>query len=420
MVAVIHTGRSLRQTLQYNEQKVAQVKALLLEAVHYPKAAPDLSFSQKLRCLEKRAQLNERTQVNCVHISLNFDPSERLSAETLKAVATAYMQGIGFGAQPYLMYQHLDAGHPHLHLVTTNIQSNGKRLALHHLGKNFSEKTRQRIEQTFGLVRAQHKKRRQQPVMPTRIQYGKVNTKQAIERVLDTVLLHYRYTTLDQLNAVLRPYSVLADRGSQQSQLYQLRGLYYRVLDEKGKKIGSPIKASAFENKPTLKYLEQQFQKNQTLKQGHQQRIQSALNWALLRPQSFSQLVNKLEQEGIHTVLAQNKAGTIEGLTFIDHCTKCVFEAEELGSNYTTRKIKERCSETVAQEQHPKQVFSLKERLLQTLRKEQAPSIQLPDKLSQAIGQTAAQIMAPNKEDSEVPRQSIQQKKKRKRLSHNL
>ena len=40
------------------------------------------------------------------------------------------MQGIGFGNQPYLVYQHHDAGHPHIHMVTANIQADGQRIKM--------------------------------------------------------------------------------------------------------------------------------------------------------------------------------------------------------------------------------------------------------------------------------------------------
>lgn len=73
MVAVIHSGSSLRSSLNYNEQKVKEQVADCIAAVNYPKDAEDLNFNQKLN----QAALNDRTKVNCVHISLNFDPSEK-------------------------------------------------------------------------------------------------------------------------------------------------------------------------------------------------------------------------------------------------------------------------------------------------------------------------------------------------------
>lgn len=109
--------------------------ATCLAAVNYPKDVEDLGFYQKLSLLENQAALNVRTKVNSVHISLNFDPSERLSANRLGEIADTYLQKIGFEGQPYLLYPHHDAGHPHVHIVTTNIKADGKRIELHNLGK---------------------------------------------------------------------------------------------------------------------------------------------------------------------------------------------------------------------------------------------------------------------------------------------
>ncbi len=64
------------------------------------------------------------------------------------------MTGIGFGEQPYLVYQHHDSGHAHIHIVTTNIKGDGKRISLHNLGKQLSEKTRREIENEFKLIKA--------------------------------------------------------------------------------------------------------------------------------------------------------------------------------------------------------------------------------------------------------------------------
>src|ERR1700676_162176 len=118
MVAVINAGRSLRDALQYNEKKLTQGVASLIHSSGFGKDTELLGFSDKIRRLEKLAELNERTQVNSVHISLNFDPSEKLTEVTLCRIADTYMQKVGFGKQPYLVYQHHDSGHPHIHVLT--------------------------------------------------------------------------------------------------------------------------------------------------------------------------------------------------------------------------------------------------------------------------------------------------------------
>jgi len=116
MVAIIHNSSSLKNALHYNENKVKQKVAELLHSGNYSKDTELLGFSDKINRLQKLAALNQQTKINCVHVSLNFDPYDKLSEEKLKEIADVYMQKIGFADQPYLVYQHHDAGHPHLHV----------------------------------------------------------------------------------------------------------------------------------------------------------------------------------------------------------------------------------------------------------------------------------------------------------------
>src|SRR6187455_646365 len=106
MVAVINTSSSLRNTLHYNENKLKQGVAHLIHSAGFGKDTELLGFTDKIKTLQKLASRNERTKVNSVHISLNFDPSEKLGTETLVKIADAYMEKIGFDAQPYLVYEH--------------------------------------------------------------------------------------------------------------------------------------------------------------------------------------------------------------------------------------------------------------------------------------------------------------------------
>jgi hypothetical protein len=186
MAVRINSSKSILRALNYNEQKVKTGDAGCLLAHHFLKDKQSLNFYEKLRHFRSYQELNERTKTNTLHVSLNFDPSEKLSSETLARIAQSYMQGIGFGNQPYLVYQHFDSGHPHLHIVSTNIQFNGERISMHNLGRDLSEQTRKRLEIDFELVKAEG--RRKEIVeffsFAIKVIYGKVETKKAIGRVL--------------------------------------------------------------------------------------------------------------------------------------------------------------------------------------------------------------------------------------------
>src|SRR5438874_861796 len=122
MVAVSKTGSSIHRILNYNEQKVKQGAAECIAAVNYPKDVGDLTLNNKLNRFLKQAALNENVTRNSVHISLNFDPSESLSNDQLKDIADTYMLKIGFSEQPYLVYQHHDSMHPHIHIVSIKVR----------------------------------------------------------------------------------------------------------------------------------------------------------------------------------------------------------------------------------------------------------------------------------------------------------
>ncbi|MEI9911585.1 MAG: relaxase/mobilization nuclease domain-containing protein [Bacteroidota bacterium] len=94
------------------------------------------------RTFEKFTSLNERTTTNTLHVSLNFDSPEILDNEKLVVIAKTYMERIGFGEQPYLVYRHHDAGHPHIHIVSTNIRRDGSRISMHNMGQNESEESK--------------------------------------------------------------------------------------------------------------------------------------------------------------------------------------------------------------------------------------------------------------------------------------
>ena len=146
MVAVIKTTSSISNTLHYNENKLKLKVADLIHSSGFAKDTENLSFNDKIKHLQKLTQLNDRTRLNSVHISLNFDPSEKIPVETLREIADTYMERIGFGNQPYLVYQHHDSGHPHIHIVSTNIQRDGRRIKMQNIGRNQSEKARREIE----------------------------------------------------------------------------------------------------------------------------------------------------------------------------------------------------------------------------------------------------------------------------------
>lgn len=337
------------RALNYNEHKVQKGVAECILAANYLREPSEMNLYQKLDRFEKLIELNQRAKTNSLHISLNFDPSDQVDKEKLSQIASLYMEKIGFKDQPYLVYQHHDAAHPHLHIVTTTIRDDGKRINTFNIGRNQSEAARKEIEMEYGFVVAGgRKKLSQQTLQPINVQkavYGKCETKQAITNVLDAVIDTFKYTSLAELNAVLRQYNVVADRGKEGSTTFKRKGLVYRIVDAQGNKVGVPIKASSIYSKPTLNVLESKFAGNEARRKPDVKRLKTAIDWTLTRPQlSLDAFIKELKNERTSAVVRQSDQGMVYGLTYIDWQTKAVFNGSDIGKEYSAKGILDRLS----------------------------------------------------------------------------
>jgi hypothetical protein len=353
MVAVINSGSSIRGAFLYNENKVKEGVADCLMAVNYPMDAEDMTEKMRLNMLLKVAERRPSMKYNSIHISLNFAPEEQHSKEFLKRLAQEYMERIGFGEQPYLIYQHYDSGHPHIHLVTTKIKPDGGYINTQLIGKRLSEPARKEMEIKHGLVKAEDYKKdffQAKAIHPAIVQYGKISTKRAISSILSSVLNSYKYTSLAELNALLQLYNVTAQRGDEDSRMYKNKGLTYRIINKEGKPVSTPIKASAFHQKALLTDLEKRFIRNDVDRQQHKTRARVTIDKCLRNAvTSIEKLAEKLHKEGVSLVLRRNKDRFIYGLTFIDHRTKSIFNGSDLGKQYSAASLLERCVQKASQ-----------------------------------------------------------------------
>jgi len=361
MVAKIVTGQKLRGALQYNENKVAEGVAELILASGFAGDIEQLNFNQKLQRFENLLMLKPSVKTNTLHISLNFDAAEKLSDEILQQIAIAYMDKIGFGDQPFIAYRHHDAAHDHLHLVTTNMQRDGKPIDLHNIGCIRSENARKEIESEFKLVKAQSKQYKPEPAIKpvdlSKVLYGRLPTKRAISNTVNAVINAYQFGSLPELNAILKQFNVIADRGPEDAQMFRKRGLVYCLLDEKGNKVGVPIKSSSLYTKPTLQWLEEQFPKHQVNKMLHKSALKATIDKVIAaNPSDKSEFVNALKGQGVAVVFRDNEQGQTYGITFIDHIHKTVFNGSSLGKAYTAKAV---LSQLGKQESLQKRIYPL-------------------------------------------------------------
>lgn len=344
VVCKVRSGKNIKGALNYNEHKVKEGVAECIGGANFVGEPQQLRFSDKLARFEHLIEKNARAKTNCIHISLNFDVSEKLSQNKLNEIAADYMDKIGFGDQPYLVYQHNDAAHPHLHIVTTNIQKDGKRISIHNLGKNQSEVARREIEEKYGLVKAGSAPKQSFDTNVHKAVYGKSETKKTIDNIVGEVLKRYKFSSLTEFNAVLRQYNVMADRGKEGMVMFNKNGLLYSMLDAKGNKIGVPIKASALHSKPTLKNLEEFFQRGSSLKSHEKERLVSIIDSFFREANGHTRagFCDYMTSHDINAMFRENNKGKVYGLTFIDNKSGAVFNGSDLGKGYSGQALMER------------------------------------------------------------------------------
>lgn len=133
----------------YNNQKMelknSKDRAELLDHnfFNYDRQAvlKEISFLQQLRPNLTR---------DAYHVSLSFAPTDKLTPKQLAEIGNAYLTGMGFDDNAYVIWQHFDADHLHIHVLASRIKYDGSVVSD---SNNYqrSEKLCREIEQKYNL-----------------------------------------------------------------------------------------------------------------------------------------------------------------------------------------------------------------------------------------------------------------------------
>lgn len=346
MVVRIKTGKNIRGALSYNEQKVKAGKAELIMASRFGCDLSAMGFSEKLDRFQRLNKMSQKVATNTIHLSLNFSPHDQINTEKMQEIAMEYMKRIGFGDQPFLVYRHDDTNHPHLHIVASCIKPNGRAINVHRIGKRKSEPARKALEQEFNLIPAESMKRETAlPLYPatlTQVQYGQEETKRIISNIIREVTSSYHFASLDELNAILKQFNVMADPGLPGSRMREKGGLVYSIIDQHGDKVGVSIKASSIYSKPTLSFLNKKFEKEPPRKHLYTKHASQIIASILLKPgtvtdKQFSLLLAKRK---IQCEFVKDEQGNLSDIRLVDHFSKTSLNCQDINLPVTTIKAK--------------------------------------------------------------------------------
>lgn len=300
------------------------------------------SVAQLARSFEPYLVANRNTEKHTLHISLNPDPKDKVSDEKYRELAQLYMNEMGYGDQPFIVFKHTDIDRSHIHIVSVCIDEEGKKIS-DQFEKIRSMKVCRELEKKFGLISAVEKQPKQNQKIFRPIDYKSGDIKSQIASVIRHIPSYYQFQSLGEYNALLSLFNMTVEKVEGELQGQLKRGLLYFPLDDQGKKAGNPFKASLFGKNAGIDALEKHFnacknKSNQLVKQNLKGSITEA-HHSSKDEQAFK---NKLEKEEIDTVVRKNDKGRIYGITFIDHGSKTVWNGSRLGKEFSANMFNDR------------------------------------------------------------------------------
>ncbi|PXV57115.1 relaxase/mobilization nuclease-like protein [Dysgonomonas alginatilytica] len=341
MVTKISSGNSLFGAIKYNQQKVEQGQgAILFSNCIIQHIDGSHTMNLHLKSFEPYLAANKRTENPVLHISLNPHPKDKLSDEQLTNIAQEYMDKLGYGNQPYLVYKHEDIDRHHIHIVSIRVKEDGSKID-DSFEKRRSEKIRKQLEQKYNLIPA--KKNRTDEWTLKRVDPQAGDIKKQVSNTVKGLMEDYHFRTIHEYKALLSLYGITVEEVKGEIRNKPYNGLVYSVITDKGEKVGNPIKASLIGKPVGYDALQKQLEKSKVpladkqLKERNKRFVSNAMAHCRSR-KDFEKL---LANDKISVVFRENDDKRIYGVTFIDHETKAVFNGSHLGKEFSANSFHE-------------------------------------------------------------------------------
>lgn len=334
MIAKISATENLGGALGYNFKKVEKEEASILFAQNlYQNKEGTYTMAEVFVDMQALIPKKCRTKKMVFHCSLNPHPDEKLSNETLTQIAKEYMEALGYGKQPYIVFKHSDIAREHIHIVSLRVDGVGKKIN-DRFEKRRSKQITDALERKFGLIPSSKVTEKAVAETP-KVDTTKGNVKEQVASVVRTILKHYRFCSLGELNAILSKYNLAVEEVKTEFRGKKYDGLVYVPTDDKGNKISTPIHASDIGRGVGYTAVQNRMQKS---KQAIKPLI-SIIRYRVLQtmrtsPNMEKELRQRLEEQGLRVVIRKNDNGRIYGITFIDDERGAAFNGSRLGKGY--------------------------------------------------------------------------------------
>ena len=341
MIAKISSTENLGGALGYNFKKVQHNEAAVL-CVNELRKGFDGTFQMDkvLADMQKAIPEQCRTKKTVFHCSLNPHPDEKLSDERLTQIAKEYMEALGYGNQPYIVFKHNDIAREHIHIVSLRVDSKGRKINDKYEGRR-SKKITDALEKKYNLIPSS--KVSEKPTTETpKVDVMQGNIKEQVANTVRSAMKHYSFCSLGELNAILSRYNLAVEEVKTEYRGKRYDGLVYVPTDDKGNKVSMPIHASDIGRGVGYAAIQNKMQKS---KEAVKPLIPSVRRKVLevmrTSPGTEERLRQRLEEQGLRVVIRKNESGRIYGITFIYDEKGIALNGSRLGKGYAANKFNE-------------------------------------------------------------------------------
>lgn len=337
MVAKIGHGASLFGAISYNKLKVDDENGKVLFAQHIIESADgNFQMHDILHSFEPYLAANKRTEKPVIHISLNPNPADKVSDEAFSEMAQRYMNELGFGEQPYIVFKHTDIERTHIHIVSVRVKADGSCISSAYEKRRSMDICRA-LERDFNLTPAE-KGERQSVIPLQKVDYTQGNVKRQVSNAVRELSKSYRFQSIGEFRALLSLFNLTAEEVKGEHKGVSYNGLVYSALDENGEKTGNPFKSSLFGKSVGYNALQRKMAKDKErwkTDKPTKERLRTDISAVVSQSKNRKSFEKNLLKKGISVVFRENEQGRIYGVTFIDHTSKTVLNGSRLGKEFS-------------------------------------------------------------------------------------
>ena len=339
MIAKISSTENLGGALGYNFKKVEKGEASILHAAElYQNKEGRYTMEDVLVDMEALIPKKYRTKKTVFHCSLNPHPDEKLSDERLTQIAKEYMEALGYGNQPYIVFKHNDIAREHIHIVSLRVDFDGNKINDKYEGRR-SKKITDALEKKFHLIPSS--KVSEKPTAETpKVDATQGNIKEQVANIIRSAMKHYTFSSLGELNAILSRYNLAVEEVKTEYRGKRYDGLVYVPTDDKGNKVSTPIHASDIGRGVGYTAVQNKMLKSKLMVKPLLSSVRrKVLEVMRTSPQTEEELRQRLEEQGLRVVIRKNESGRIYGITFIDDEKGIALNGSRLGKGYAANKF---------------------------------------------------------------------------------